>query len=494
MPDHKVMMRSLFYALVILSFSSCYAQSREITAIYDSLQKNYLFESFAKINKTIPLKTEIEYEELKNWCQKKNLFKGLPPDSIQKVLALCYEHKTELLFSFKEFQKQESFFKEELRKNNLPEFYAYLPLSLSLMNPLYTSWRGTAGIWQLYFVHAQSFKLKITSIQDERRKTTESTKAAIQYLKFLSTLYKQPQEIILAYISSPLQLNKAIRQANGEMNFEKYAPYLPSWLYDIYLHYAAITYLMENEKNKWLAIPLKEVYQECVSHKTDSILYFQNITEVLKIPYAQLLALNPEYRSGMVSSGMMIKIPKTYWPEFIQYKDSIYKPALISSSAETFPPSESPATSPASEKHAPSTHLIYYKVKAGDNLGRIAALHKVSIKQIMQWNNMRSTRIYPGQKLKIYLAKNTPDFNKSSTYAKEKALEKSYSDEPPSANKKSEASPEKEEWITYTVQPGDNLYIIAQRYPGVSVEDIMEYNNISEKIYPGQVLKIKKKK
>ena len=44
---------------------------------------------------------------------------------------------------------------------------------------------------------------------------------------------------------------------------------------------------------------------------------------------------------------------------------------------------------------------ITYTVKSGDNLSRIAQKYGVSVSDIKKWNNLKSTKIYVGQKLKI---------------------------------------------------------------------------------------------
>ena len=46
--------------------------------------------------------------------------------------------------------------------------------------------------------------------------------------------------------------------------------------------------------------------------------------------------------------------------------------------------------------------VTIYHVKSGDTLGHIAKRHKVSIRQLKQWNNLKSDIIRIGQKLKIH--------------------------------------------------------------------------------------------
>ena len=42
-----------------------------------------------------------------------------------------------------------------------------------------------------------------------------------------------------------------------------------------------------------------------------------------------------------------------------------------------------------------------YTVKSGDNLSKISKKYNCSITEIQKWNNLSSTKIYVGQKLKI---------------------------------------------------------------------------------------------
>ncbi len=98
-----------------------------------------------------------------------------------------------------------------------------------------------------------------------------------------------------------------------------------------------------------------------------------------------------------------------------------------------------------------STQATTHTVRRGENLGLIAKRYGTTVRQIMNANNLRSSRIYPGQKLSI-----------GGTNARR----------------------------VYTVKRGDNLTKIAERY-NTTVRSIRDINNLrSSRIYPGQRLSI----
>ncbi|MCK4648629.1 LysM peptidoglycan-binding domain-containing protein [bacterium] len=55
-----------------------------------------------------------------------------------------------------------------------------------------------------------------------------------------------------------------------------------------------------------------------------------------------------------------------------------------------------------SKKEIEKIKVITYKVKRGDNLWNISRKFRVSVRQVKKWNNLRSNRIYPNQRIKIY--------------------------------------------------------------------------------------------
>ena len=110
-------------------------------------------------------------------------------------------------------------------------------------------------------------------------------------------------------------------------------------------------------------------------------------------------------------------------------------------------------------------------MKKGDSLGKIAEAHGVGLSKLKEWNGLKNDKIAIGQKLTIYTkggpSKSTSSSSSSSSSAKGHS--------------------------TYTVKSGDTFYSIAKNYPGVSAQNIMDYNGIkSTNLKPGMTLKIPK--
>jgi membrane-bound lytic murein transglycosylase D len=103
-----------------------------------------------------------------------------------------------------------------------------------------------------------------------------------------------------------------------------------------------------------------------------------------------------------------------------------------------------------------------YKVKAGDAIGKIAELYKVSISDIRRWNKLSSNKIIAGQTLKIYSDAGVNDIQ-------EVPVKKN---------------------STHTVKRGESLHSISKLY-GMTVAQLKSVNNLSDtKIVVGQKLKI----
>ena len=104
-----------------------------------------------------------------------------------------------------------------------------------------------------------------------------------------------------------------------------------------------------------------------------------------------------------------------------------------------------------------------YVVKAGDSLEKIAQAHDVSIQQVQQWNMLRGSLIFAGQKLVIY------------TDARKIAAAPSTDQKPSNV-------------VTYVVKKGDTLWDIAKAHK-VDESSLRRWNSLKRsRIYAGQEL------
>jgi membrane-bound lytic murein transglycosylase D len=114
---------------------------------------------------------------------------------------------------------------------------------------------------------------------------------------------------------------------------------------------------------------------------------------------------------------------------------------------------------------------LVYKVKRGDVLGSIAMRHRVSVKDLRRWNNLRSNNINVGQRLTIYAKGKGPSMTTVASTGKNKP-------QTIDANSK-----------TYTVQPGDTLWTISKKFDGLTIEKIKSMNKLEgNRIQAGQKL------
>jgi D-alanyl-D-alanine carboxypeptidase (penicillin-binding protein 5/6) len=125
-----------------------------------------------------------------------------------------------------------------------------------------------------------------------------------------------------------------------------------------------------------------------------------------------------------------------------------------------------------------------HRVKKGDTLFKIANRYGCEISELKAWNQIRGSRIDPGQKLAIY--QSIPGKASAKTSARKSSGTK--------VAKKAVAQKSSGSGTVhlYTVRRGDTLWKIAQKFDGITVDDIMKTNRIrrAKALKPGTTLKI----
>jgi membrane-bound lytic murein transglycosylase D len=126
------------------------------------------------------------------------------------------------------------------------------------------------------------------------------------------------------------------------------------------------------------------------------------------------------------------------------------------------------AENPEAEASSDEPERVTYRVRRGDNLGKISRQYGVSVQDLQGWNNLRGTQIRVGQRLTIY-----PKGSGQQASGQQ------------ASNQSSES-----QVTTYRVRSGDTLIGIAKQH-GVTVNRLKEWNDLSSsRIRAGQRLKI----
>ena len=365
-------------------------------------------------------------------------------------------------------------FEEHLAKYDVPLEIKYLAIVESALNPKAKSRVGASGLWQFMYPTGKQFNLEVNSYVDERYDPLKATEAACQYLSSLYKIFGDWSLVLASYNAGPGNVSKAIRRSGGSQNYWNIRKNLPRETANYVPAFLATMYIYEYKKE--LGIKPKKAaltYFETDTIKVRREMSFKQVSELFDIPQDQVEFLNPIYKLNIIpfneDKPHFLRLPKDKIGLFVSNEEAVY--AYIDyvknggekaqdAIAENSTPEETNVVEYKETKT--KSKLAYHSVRRGESLGLIAQKYDVSVSEIKKWNNLRSSTIKTGNKLKIYSTKedNSKTSRSNST-------------------------------TTYIVRNGDSLYTIAKKYPGVSTDDLKKWNDISgDNIHPGMKLKI----
>jgi membrane-bound lytic murein transglycosylase D len=288
--------------------------------------------------------------------------------------------------------------------------------------------------------------------------------------------------------------------------------------------FIAVAYVINHasEHNLYPAHPGMMMYGTDTVTVRD-LISFEQLNELLGVPMADLRFFNPQFKQGIIPATPdqphILRIPSQYVGAFLDNEKELYayvtrrgvkQQTLIEEvkkvseqrthtvkSGETLGSiakkygvtvkqlqtwnhlkstnlkigqrlaiytSGAPASSPGEAPVARATRTTTHTVQKGETLGSLANKYKCSVTDLKEWNNLKSTSLQVGQKLRVY----PPEQAQASTVKSNGKV------------------------VYYTVKQGDTLWDIARRFDGVTVEQIKKLNNlgVNARIVPGQRLKI----
>ena len=350
-------------------------------------------------------------------------------------------------------------FEEKLTEYGLPLELRFLSVIESGLRPQVKSRAGALGLWQFMYKTGLYFGLEENSYIDERMDPEKATDAACRYLKQLYGIYGDWNLALAAYNAGPGNVNHAIRKSGGKTTYWEVRPFLPAETQGYVPNFIAAAYMMTYHA-EYNIIPMDakihnaQLDTMCVK----SGVHMQTIAKLTDWELTEIQSLNPVYKTTYIpkmTPARCVTGPLEKIGLLVSYEDSLYKleeaiyhpkpviivPVVIKDSTQNDTLATTTPFADTLQPNAPTTaNLMYHKVKSGENMRQIALRYGVSIEQVMEWNALRTTNIYVGQKLTIYTNQAPAQPIPTPTPA------------PPPPVKK-----------YYTVRPGDTFGKIAQR-------------------------------
>ncbi|MDR0824087.1 MAG: LysM peptidoglycan-binding domain-containing protein [Prevotella sp.] len=399
-------------------------------------------------------------------------------------------------------------FEEILDREDLPMELKYLPIIESALNPVARSRKGASGLWQFMAATGKMYDLEINSLVDERFDPYKSTNAAAKFLKFLYSKYGDWNLVIAAYNCGSGNVDKAIRKSGGSTDYWTIYPYLPKETRGYVPIFIAATYIMNYYKEHGINPAEGTKPTTMDSLMINRNLHFQQISDILNIPIADIRQYNPQFKSDMIPGEYKeysLNLPLNKITAFIDKSDTIYAYKY-----QEFMPHRKVAGLDVTGGGSSVGSVTTHRVKKGDTLGKLANIYGVTSSQIKNWNGLSSNKLTVGRRLKIYrdipektetpsveLASNTANNDKTSagsTSIKSTSIKSTPINSTPAGSTKTGSAKTEAKTVTsyYKVRKGDTWAGIAKKN-GATISEIKGWNNIkNNKLTAGKNLKIQK--
>lgn len=334
-----------------------------------------------------------------------------------------------------------------LAEEGVPDELKYLAVIESALNPVARSWAGAAGMWQFIPATGRHSGLTVTRELDERLDPEKATRAAARHLKELYEMFGDWQLAIAGYNMNPLRVQRYVAEASARLG-------RPASYWDVYDRlpretrgyipaYIAVALIMSNPD----AFQLPDVqpgprYEFDLIHVRGGT-SLSTVAQRAGTDLRTLQALNPALRRAQVpdwAGTYAVRIPAGHYAQhasalqpLVQDRASEEAPrtvAYVGNNRRVIAFAHLPVegrtgpqapmvpvqevadrhrqgrtvtqASSTSERSAPTSERIRYRVRRGDTLIKIARAHGVTVRQLRDWNGIRGSHIRIGQRLTIH--------------------------------------------------------------------------------------------
>lgn len=469
-------MRYCAVLVLILSTSMAWAQQPDTVLLPDNSPEEVLADTI-QVDSTqvqVPLMVDLEYipgddtpELLANRLV-----------SLQKTIPLTYNTTVHGFIDYftvrnrdytRTMQRKQDLyfpmFEQYLEQYKLPDELKYLSIIESGLNPRAVSRARAVGLWQFMSGTGRYFGLYNDYYRDDRMDPEKSTDAACRYLAQLYRIFGNWELALAAYNSGPGTVRKAVRRSGYKKSFWEVYPHLPRETRAYVPQFIAIIYALNYTEEHNLVETVREKVQPFDTLQVKQYLHIETLAKLTGSCLEDFQKLNPSILRGVLPDNGRVhtlKIPVTAKQLLDQNRVGILD------SASKVGRTENEVMARNSVGDTFGREMVYYKVVSGDVLGIIAERHGVRLSDLKAWNNLQSNTIRTGQRLVVWVKPGSK--SAAPVVTTESVLL------PPNTK-------------TYIVQPGDTLWDISRKVPGLTVEKIKDLNNLKgNTLKPGQKL------
>ena len=330
-----------------------------------------------------------------------------------------------------------------LKESGLPDKLVYVAMIESGFSSRARSRAHAVGYWQFIEPTGRRYGLKVNHFIDERRDPLLSTQAAGEYLKDLYSLFGSWYLAMASYNAGEYRVNRAMmkyytrdfwRLRKNKSIPRETREYVPKFM---------AAYLIAQNPKKYGFRDLN--YQKPIQFESVAVhqpVSLKKLAKNLSLKYEDLRLLNPKYVTEYVpmekKGATVIRLPmgfsekmtktvvtaslmsrpkysKTYVYYKVRWGDNLFKLARRNrttvntiarmngfSSRKMLRAGQVIKLPRRYASHKPTVQSAqYHKVQKGESLGRIARRYAVSSAQIRAWNNLSSSVIHPRQILRV---------------------------------------------------------------------------------------------
>ena len=424
---------------------------------------------------------------------------GIPREVNEKVQKWIDYFTKKYPHSFQRFLNRGAVYKpmieRVLRDQGLPTELYYLALIESGFSTKATSRAQAVGVWQFMKGTARRYGLEVNYYVDERRDPVRSTIAASLYLSDLNNVFQSWYLTMAAYNAGESRVMNTIMRGKSRDFWDLAGRRkLPRETMNYVPKFMAALIVGSNPEKFGLKTPDPTIAYNPAPFEIKSPIALRSISKISGVSHRKLKELNPHIKRGITPPNQ-----------------GTYKLWVPREKAEVF-----------AENHKQlQSHVVklrnlkggagegVYKVRSGDTLAGISRRHGIRLKELKALNGLRSSRIYPGQKLiladtskpsKKTAKKGTHTVKRGETLAKISNIYgvsigrlRSMNDLRGSriyVGQKLKVKPRVVSYRRYRVRKGETLSSIARRF-GISPSKLRKLNHLNrDRIYAGQLLKV----